>query len=204
MDADQSTGQGAFFAATGRDPEDSGLQVRYKRYQHDLIRPHCGRTVLEVGAGNGEFASTFTGPDRYIVTDLDPDCVDLMAKRFAGRTEIEARQMDAEGVVDLDEPVDTVLAVNVLEHIEDDADALRRLASHVRSGGTVVMWVPGYQQLFGDFDRTVGHHRRYTPATLRAAFDAAGLETARVKPVTRKLDGWTLRTKPVSGPTAAA
>lgn len=183
MTSEPTTGAGAFFAATGRDPEDSGLQVRYKRYQHALIRPHCGETVLEVGAGTGEFASTFTGPKRYLVTDLDPDCVDLMAQRFSAHPEIEARQMDAEGSVDLDEPVDTVLAVNVLEHIEDDVDALRRLAAHVRPGGTVIMWVPGYQALYGDFDRAVGHHRRYTPTTLRAAFEGAALQPHSVRPV---------------------
>ncbi|MQA01401.1 MAG: methyltransferase domain-containing protein [Streptosporangiales bacterium] len=183
MSSEPATGSGAFFAATGRDPEDSGLQVRYKRYQHDLIRPHCGDIVLEVGAGMGEFASTFTGPKHYLVTDLDPDCVRLMAQRFDERPEIEARQMDAEGTVDLDEPVDTVLAVNVLEHIEDDVDALRRLAAHVRPGGTVIMWVPGYQALYGDFDRAVGHHRRYTPRTLRAAFESAGLRPDSVRPV---------------------
>lgn len=183
MNSDQTSGRGAFLAATARDPEDAGLQVRYKRYQHELIRPHCGATVLEVGAGLGELASTFTGPDRYIATDLDPECVRLMDERFAERPEVEARQMDAEGGVRLDEPVDTVLAVNVLEHIEDDVDALRRLAGYVQPDGTVIMWVPGYQALYGDFDRSVGHYRRYTPDTLRAAFTAAGLRSGRVRPV---------------------
>ncbi|MBO0828194.1 MAG: methyltransferase domain-containing protein [Streptosporangiales bacterium] len=177
-------GHGAFLAATGRDPEDSGdAQRRYRRYQHDLIRPHCGTTVVEVGAGAGEFAATFTGPERYVVTDLDPDCVRLLGERFADRPEITARQMDASGTVALDEPADTVLAVNVLEHIEDDAAALRALARMVRPGGTVVMWVPGYQALYGEFDRSVGHHRRYTPGTLTEAFTAAGLRPTTVRPV---------------------
>jgi SAM-dependent methyltransferase len=177
-------GRGAFLAATGRDPEESGdTQRRYRRYQHDLIRPHCGATVVEVGAGTGEFAATFTGPSRYVVTDLDPECVRMMAERFADRPEITALQMDVSGTVPLDEPADTVLAVNVLEHIEDDVAALRALATMVRLGGTVIMWVPGYQALYGDFDRTVGHHRRYTPRTLTDAFTAAGLRPETVHPV---------------------
>lgn len=178
-----SPGHGAFLAATGREVEDSGNQVRYKRYQHELIRPHCGASVLEVGAGLGEFATVLTEPRRYVVTDLDPEAVRLMAERFADRPEVEAREMDAEGAVDLDEPVDTVLAINVLEHIEDDVTALRTLACHVRPGGTVVMWVPGYQALYGDFDRAVGHFRRYTPRGLREAFEAAGLRPGTVRPV---------------------
>lgn len=177
-------GDGAFLAATGRDPEESGdIQRRYRKYQHDLIRPHCGRTVVEVGAGAGEFAATFTGPQRYVVTDVDPECVRLMAERFADRPEIVARQMDASGTVALDEPADTVLAVNVLEHIEDDVAALRALARLVRPGNTVVVWVPGYQALYGDFDRSVGHHRRYTPEMLADTFTEAGLHPVTVRPV---------------------
>jgi len=175
---------GAFSDATGRDLEQGGAdQPRYRRYQRDLIAPHCGRTVLEVGAGLGEFAAQFTGFDRLVVTDADPDAVDLLAQRFADRPEVEARQLALGGSISLDKPVDTVLAINVLEHIEDDAAALRSLATLVTPGGTIVLWVPGYQQLYGEFDRRVGHFRRYTPATLRDAFERAGLAVEVAKPV---------------------
>ncbi len=119
-----------------------------------------------------------------MVTDVDPDCVASMAHRFADRPAVEARRLDlAAPPVDLGDPVASVVAINVLEHLEDDAAALRRLASCTEPGGTVVIWVPGYQQLYGDFDRRVGHVRRYTPRTLRAAFVAAGLVPETVKPV---------------------
>jgi SAM-dependent methyltransferase len=179
-------GEGAFTGATGRDLEDSSgtNQRRYRAYQLELIAPHCGTSVLEVGAGLGEFAAGFEGLERHVVTDVDPDCVASMAERFADRPAVEARRLDlASGPVQVDPPVATVLAINVLEHLEDDAGALRRLASVVEPGGTVVIWVPGYEQLFGDFDRRVGHVRRYTPTTLTAAFVAAGLSPVRVRPV---------------------
>ncbi len=181
-----AAGAGAFTGATGRDLEDgSGQhQRRYRAYQLELIAPHCGESVLEVGAGLGEFAAGFEGLRRHVVTDVDPDCVASMARRFADRPAVQARRLDlASGPVHLDPPVATVLAINVLEHLEDDAEALRRLASVVEPGGTVVIWVPGYEQLFGDFDRRVGHVRRYTPTTLTAAFVAAGLDPVSVKPV---------------------
>ena len=84
---------------------------------------------------------------------------------------------------ELDEPVDSVVAINVLEHIEDDAGALRSLATAVQPGGSIVLWVPGYQQLYGEFDRKVGHVRRYTPSTLASAVRRAGLDVELVKPV---------------------
>ena len=178
-------GAGAFSQATGRVPgEEAGAdKPRYRRYQHDLIAPHCGRSVLEVGAGLGEFAEQLRGLDRLVVSDVDPEAVEVLRRRFADRPEVEVARMDvARGLV-LDRPVDTVITINTLEHIEDDAEALRSLARLVEPGGNVVVFVPGYEQLYGDFDRRVGHVRRYTPATLRASFTAARLHPTEVRPV---------------------
>jgi SAM-dependent methyltransferase len=181
-------GVGSFQQATGRSLEDtSGAhQRRYRAFQLELIRPHLGRSVLEVGAGLGEFAAQLTGLDRHVVTDLDPQAVEALAARFADRPEVRARVLDLAAETpgdDLGGPVDSVLAINVLEHIEDDRGTLRELAKLVRPGGTVVMWVPAYMQLYGDFDRAVGHVRRYTPSTLTASFVAAGLDPVDVRPV---------------------
>ena len=179
-------GEGAFSQATGRSLEDSSGadQRRYRAFQLEMIRPHCGPSVLEVGAGLGEFAAQFHGLRRHVVTDVDPDCVASMAARFADRPEVSSRQLDLTGgAIDIGEPVSTIVAINVLEHLEDDAGALRALASMVEPGGRIVLWVPGYQQLYGDFDRAVGHVRRYTPATLTSAFVRAGLAPDVVRPV---------------------
>jgi 2-polyprenyl-3-methyl-5-hydroxy-6-metoxy-1,4-benzoquinol methylase len=179
-------GEGSFSQATGRSLEDSSGadQRRYRAFQLELIGPHCGDSVLEVGAGLGEFASQFSGLRRHVVTDRDPAAVASMAERFADRPEVEARTFDlAEGAIDIGEPVASVVAINVLEHIDDDTGALRGLASMVRPGGRIVLFVPGYMQLYGDFDRAVGHVRRYTPRTLTAAITAAGLTPEVVRPV---------------------
>ncbi len=183
----EQSGAGAFSSATGRSLEDSSgaHQRRYRAFQLALIAPHCGASVLEVGAGLGEFASQFEGRlARHVVTDVDPEAVQSMAARFADRPEVEARVLDlSQPLPDLGAPVSTVVAINVLEHIEADSDALRSLATLVEPGGRIVLFVPGYMQLYGDFDRRVGHVRRYTPATLRAAIEGAGLGVQDVRPV---------------------
>lgn len=180
-----STDEGAFTRATGRVADEEGGvdKPRYRRYQFDLIAPHCGDSVLEVGAGLGEFAAQFTDVRRLVVTDVDPQAVELMKKRFADRPEVEACQLDLSAQVHVDPPVETVIAINVLEHFEDDAGVLASLATLVTSGGTIVLWVPGYQALYGDFDRKVGHFRRYTPATLTDAMRRAGLDVRLCRPV---------------------
>jgi SAM-dependent methyltransferase len=182
----EQSGAGAFTQATGRSLEDGSgqYQRRYRAYQFELISRHCGPSVLEVGAGLGEFASQFSGLRRHIVTDVDPDAVRSMARRFADRPEVEALQLDlAAPLPTIGTPVSTVVAINVLEHIEDDSGALRSLAGLVEPGGRIVLFVPGYMQLYGDFDRRVGHVRRYTPSTLHAAITAAGLVPGDIRPV---------------------
>lgn len=181
-----SDGAGSFHRATGRGLEDSSGadQRRYRAFQHELMRPYLGPSVLEVGAGLGEFAAQLSGMRRHVVTDADPDAVATMARRFADRPEVEARVLDLAGPLpDLGEPVSAVVAINVLEHIDDDTGALRSLSRLVQPGGRIVLWVPGYMQLYGDFDRAVGHVRRYTPKTLGAAMRHAGLAAEAVKPV---------------------
>jgi SAM-dependent methyltransferase len=188
---------GAFTRATGRvvaGEEEAGTdKPRYRRYQYDLIAPHCGHSVLEVGAGLGEFAAQFTELhtelDRLVVTDVDPDAVALLKARFAD-TEVggvmggvEARQFDLGAEDRLDRPVESVVAINVLEHFDDDAAVLTLLAGSVVPGGTIVLWVPGYPRLYSDFDRRVGHFRRYTPTSLCEAIGRAGLRAELVRPV---------------------
>ncbi|MHA6799683.1 class I SAM-dependent methyltransferase [Bounagaea algeriensis] len=183
MNEDEEHGAGAFTAATGRALENDRGKPNYLQYQRELIGQHCGRTVLEVGAGLGEFADGFTGSDRYVATDVDPGAVDRMRRRFADRPEIEVDTFDVDGSTALSEPVHSLVSINVLEHLDDDVAALRGLAKSVVHDGTIVLWVPGYQRLYGEFDRKVGHVRRYTPTTLSVAVRAAGLHVELARPV---------------------
>lgn len=150
---------------------------RYRAFEFELIEPHLGRSVMEVGSGLGEFAEKLEGLDRLVLTDSDPYCLDQLRARFSNHPEVEVRSLDLASADDVtpEPPVDTVVAINVLEHIEDDVGALKRLAQSIVPGGNLVIWVPGFPALYGDFDRKVGHVRRYTPETLSAALRAAGL-----------------------------
>jgi SAM-dependent methyltransferase len=184
--AAEGSGAGAFSAATGRSLEDgSGAdQRRYRAFQLEMMRPYLGPSVLEIGAGLGEFAAQLHGLERHVVTDVDPEAVASMAERFADRPEVEARVVDlSQAPVDLGAPVSTVVAINVLEHLDDDTGALRALAGLTEPGGRIVLWVPAYMQLYGEFDRAVGHVRRYTPVTMTAAIRNAGLTSELVRPV---------------------
>lgn len=157
--------------------------ANYRAYQLGLIAPHLGASVLEVGTGLGEFAAQLCGLERLVVSDTDPLCLAALRRRFAGRAEVTVAAMDLDGSITLDAPVETVLAMNVLEHIEDDIAALKELSGLLMPRGGIVLWVPAYPALYGDFDRLVGHFRRYTPATLRPVVEQAGLTVDVLHPV---------------------
>jgi SAM-dependent methyltransferase len=163
--------------------EDLSKAVRYRRYLFELLEPHLGDSVLEVGAGLGDFAAQLTGRRRLVVTDSDPFCVRSLRQRLGDRPEVEVGTLDLQGEVAVGRPMESVVAINVLEHLDDDVRALRTIRSLVVPGGNLVLLVPGYPSLYGEFDRVVGHRRRYTPATLRHAVEAAELEVEVLKPV---------------------
>jgi SAM-dependent methyltransferase len=156
----------------------------YRQYEFDMVAPHVGRSMLEIGSGLGHFAEQFLPRlDRLVVSDFDPYCVEQLRKRFDGRADIDVLHFALPDAVPMEGQVDTVVLMNVLEHIEADAEALRSLAKVTKPGGRIVIWVPGYMQLYGDFDRKVGHVQRYTPKTLTRTVAKAGLDIDVIKPI---------------------
>ena len=141
--------------------------------------------MLEVGSGLGYFAEKLVEGDldRLVLSDPDENCLGRLRQTYADRPRIEVAEVALPGPVEIGDPVETVVAMNVLEHIEDDSRALRDLAAVLVPGGRIVLWVPAYMQLYGEFDRKVGHFRRYTPTTIRSAVERAGLHPTHVRPV---------------------
>ncbi len=154
----------------------------YRQYEYDMVAPHVGSSMLEIGSGLGHFSEQFLGKLDYLaVSDNDPYCVGELEKRYADDKRVLSLALPAE--IKIAQQVDTVVMMNVLEHIAEDVKALEDLAAVVVPGGRIVIWVPGYMQLYGDFDRKVGHVTRYTPATLEKSVKAAGLVPEVLKPI---------------------
>jgi len=195
--------------------EDLSDAHKYRRWLADLARPHLGPNPIEIGSGTGDYALEWIDDvAHFTATEADEARYRTLCARFAGNDRITTRHLLLDGSQIVGQARDrdrgatysAALAYNVLEHIPDDVGALRALRSLVRPGGAVILIVPAFPSAMSDFDREIGHQRRYTKASLRAALRDAGLavqELRYVNPV--GLVSWylvvkALRRRPQNGP----
>ena len=161
---------GAGFAYQGSELELFSRAVNWKGYFGSLLRPHLGHRVLDVGAGIGANVASMDTPKVAEWVCLEPDAG--MAARIQERIhrhELPSKCRAVVGTIDqlsAEERFDTILYIDVLEHIADDADELRRAAAHLVEGGRLAVLSPAHQFLFTPFDAAIGHHRRYSKRAL--------------------------------------
>lgn len=154
----------------------------YNRWVAEQFLPHVGRRVLEVGCGIGNLSQFWIDRETFLGIDVDPRCVAKCSERFRGHPNVEIRQdrVGAPGWVDrwAAGRFDSVIAVNVLEHIRDDRATLEgwRRIVQAGGGGTINLFVPAFEFAFSAFDARYGHFRRYTKETLRDKLLDAGLD----------------------------
>lgn len=141
------------------------LALNWKNYWGEKIRPYLGQDILEVGAGIGGTTRVLYRPSYRRWLAIEPDGVmldGLVAEQRAGNfpAAIEFRQAM---VSDLgaNELFDSIVYIDVLEHIENDAEELAEAAKHLKAGGHLIVLSPAFQFLYTEFDKAIGHYRRY-------------------------------------------
>jgi SAM-dependent methyltransferase len=161
----------------------------YNEWLFDRLRPYLGRRVLDVGAGVGTFCD-LVAPECDLVVALESDVVFAAAlrDRFGDSDRVRVVESEAEVVEpsSLPGPFDSIVCLNVLEHIGDDAAALARFRELLAPGGRLLLLVPAHAALYGRADRALGHERRYSKLPLQRLLDQSGftVDVARhVNPV---------------------
>ncbi len=172
---------------------DTRLSSRLERYRHfdsvnrpylewqlSCFRPFLGRRVLEVGCGLGTNLELLAPRELSFGIDVDAAVLDFARARFAGRQDAGFALAD---IARLEEPLrqrlrdqafDSIVCLNVLEHVLDDLAAARTLFELLAPGGTLALLVPAHAWLYGPYDALDGHHRRYSVRQVRALLEAAG------------------------------
>ncbi|WDZ85880.1 class I SAM-dependent methyltransferase [Micromonospora cathayae] len=154
--------------------------VNHRRWFVELAIPYLGDNPIEIGSGLGDYALEWAPHlPRFTATEADPDRLVALKERLADHPTIEVREM----LLPHDEPnaeYSAAVSYNVLEHIEEDVEALRSMRDLVRPGGALIIIVPAFQFAMGPADIATGHVRRYTKRTLGAAMTDAGLRVERI------------------------
>jgi SAM-dependent methyltransferase len=167
---------------SGTELEALARAVNYHRWIVEQFRPYLGETVAEVGAGMGSVSKLLLEGSVKRLFAFEPS-----ANMFPHLENELRNEPRAVAINELFSPnhapdgVDSVVYINVLEHIEDDLAELRNAYSAVRPKGHLMVFVPALAWLYSDFDRHVGHFRRYTRRQLRELAETAGFEVTSAR-----------------------
>jgi SAM-dependent methyltransferase len=151
----------------------------------DSVLAFIGPRVVEIGGGIGSIAHALRDRERLVILDKDPVCCRRLERRFAARGNIRVLEGDildpavAAGLGG--ERLDTVVCVNVLEHIDEDIQALRGMHEILQPGGHLIVFVPALPLLYGPLDVQLGHRRRYRRGELRDKVASVGFSVERCR-----------------------
>jgi SAM-dependent methyltransferase len=151
----------------------------FNRWMFDTIAPFCKGHVLEVGSGIGSLSELLLEKQSLQVSlsDLREEYCRILKDRFKNEPRLEdVYQVDLSSpdfehsYPQLQHRFDTIIALNVVEHIENTAQVLSNSKKMLRPGGRMIVLVPAFQSLYNSFDEELGHFRRYTRKQLRQLF----------------------------------
>ena len=153
--------------------------TRYFGWQARLAEEQLGRRVIEIGCGLGNFTRHLVDREKVVALDLVEECIVLNRAQFLDQSNVEFRCLDVQSPEFCDlvslKP-DSIVCLNVLEHVRDDKLALRHMYEVLEPGGRAVFLLPAFESLYGPIDKHLGHFRRYTKEQWRQLVEASGFE----------------------------
>lgn len=159
------------FSYRGSELEIFAEASNWKAYYKKLIQQYIGDETLEVGAGIGATAAALCNAEgRWVCLEPDGTLSGRIANLIA-EGQLPASCKTLTGTIQdvpREDRFDTILYIDVLEHIEDDLNEVKRASEHLKPGGFLVILAPAHQRLYTPFDEKIGHYRRYNKRSLSA------------------------------------
>ncbi|MDY7039070.1 MAG: methyltransferase domain-containing protein, partial [Thermodesulfobacteriota bacterium] len=166
----------------------SSIATEYFDWQIRNFHPYLSGRVLEIGAGIGTISQRLAKlADTLVISDISDQCIEIVRNRM--KTENYTINIEyinySLGAPTPDlfchNPFDSIVCVNVLEHVEDDVMALRYLLEALSQKGRLLLLVPALKFLYGSTDRALGHYRRYKKKSISEKLYRAGYEIEKIK-----------------------
>jgi glycosyltransferase involved in cell wall biosynthesis/phospholipid N-methyltransferase len=161
---------------------------RFNAWMADVVRPFCGRRVLEIGSGTGNLTRLLVPRDRYVASDVNPLYLHTLQSLTSDRPYLSAQRCDVTDLATfprVEGGFDTVVCINVVEHVDDDKGALENIRAVLSEDGRAIVLVPQGPWLLGSLDEVLGHKRRYDEQALRRVAAEAGFHVKAIVPFNR-------------------
>ena len=165
-----------------------GRADRFNSWLAATIRPYIGQNVLEIGSGIGNLTRKLIPRRAYQATDINTFYLQIMNNLRVDKPYLKVSFLDLNDVSEMKKDhhrFDTVICLNVIEHLEDDARAMRNIADLTDRGGRAIVLVPRGSALYGSLDAVLGHKRRYDKTGLRRLAVDAGFRVGAIIPFNR-------------------
>jgi ubiquinone/menaquinone biosynthesis C-methylase UbiE len=175
------------FDYEGEDFEAMALAVKYYAWIVSTIKPYLGDHIVEVGAGAGvfsEFLCDHAKPKTLTLIEPSKKTHDVLKNKVTStkQTEVSTINNYLKGnEKKLKDKVDTFVYINVFEHVKDDHKEMQRIADVLQKGGNAIVFVPALKGLYSEFDKSIGHYRRYDKKRLQELAEGAGLEVVNIR-----------------------
>ncbi len=160
---------------------------RFNTWMADLVRPHCGQGVLEIGSGVGNLTRALIPRRRYVASDVNPLYLETLSALAKERPYLTVGYCDVteRSSFPADATFDTVICLNVIEHVEGDRQALLNIKAALDPAGQAIILVPQGPWNFGTLDEVLGHQRRYTRESLTRLAAECGFDVVELKDFNR-------------------
>ena len=131
----------------------------WRKYIYYIIKKYINGNILEVGAGIGSFTKLYENQHQNItLSESDKDFCDLLNNKFKNKNNIKITN---QFIKEINQKFETIIYLNVLEHIEDDIAEVKMAYEKLEKNGHLIILVPAHQKIYSKFDKAVGHFRRY-------------------------------------------
>ncbi len=156
---------------------------QFNLWMYESVKPWLGKRVAELGVGRGNLSKHIRQHEHVLLTDYRIDYLTELQSRWAVQKNLQIGKLDMSMREDYEQlrsfAPDSVVFLNVLEHLEDDRAVLRSLFDTVPAGCRIVVLVPYNMKLYSEFDKALGHFRRYEKGELESKMREAGFEVEK-------------------------
>lgn len=154
--------------------------TNYNNWVFRMIEKHIGKRIVDIGSGYGTFINYMKDREYVISVEPSKDCCEYLRKIFSNNKNMSIMNGDFNDDNITKElsikNVDTVICLNVLEHIENDRKTIRNIHKCLKAGGKFILYVPALSFIYGTLDEALGHYRRYDKSTLEEMIESYGFK----------------------------